>query len=128
MAALGNRAAHGIGGLLGHDGRPPADLYGEGRRELAQYLSVQVVDGLVNEVVEDDALESRVLELAQTLAALPPLAVSATKRLVWNGIGAGVEERLGEEARVVSELSGTEDSREGLAAVIERRAPKFVGR
>ena len=84
--------------------------------------------GLVNEVVEDDALESRVLELAQTLAALPPLAVSATKRLVWNGIGAGVEERLGEEARVVSELSGTEDSREGLAAVIERRAPKFVGR
>jgi thioredoxin reductase len=42
-----NRAAHGIGGLLGHDGRPPADLYVDGRRELAQYPSVQVVDGRV---------------------------------------------------------------------------------
>jgi len=42
-----NRAAHGIGGLLGHDGRPPADLYADGRRELAQYPSVQVVDGRV---------------------------------------------------------------------------------
>jgi 2-(1,2-epoxy-1,2-dihydrophenyl)acetyl-CoA isomerase len=38
-----------------------------------------------------------------------------------------VEERLAEEARVVSELSGTADSREGLAAVIERRAPRFTG-
>lgn len=84
--------------------------------------------GLVNEVVDDDALEARVLELAHTLAELPPLALAATKRLVWNGVGAGVEERLGEEARVVSELSGTADAREGLAAVIERRAPEFTGR
>jgi len=42
-----NRAAHGIGGLLGHDGRPPADLYAEARRELAEYPSVQVIDGQV---------------------------------------------------------------------------------
>ena len=27
-----NLAAHGIGGLLGHDGRPPADLYAAGAR------------------------------------------------------------------------------------------------
>ena len=84
--------------------------------------------GLVNEVVEDGDLEARLLEVATELAALPPLALAATKRLVWNGLGAGVEERLGEEARVVSELSGTADAREGLAAVIERRTPKFIGR
>jgi thioredoxin reductase/SAM-dependent methyltransferase len=35
-----NLAAHGIGGLLGHDGRPPAELYQAGRSELAQYPSV----------------------------------------------------------------------------------------
>ena len=29
--------AHGIGGLLGHDGRPPAELYADGRAELAAY-------------------------------------------------------------------------------------------
>jgi len=84
--------------------------------------------GIVSRLVPDDQLDKAVDELAAELAAQPPLALAATKRLVWGGLGAGVEERLAEEARVVSELSGTADSREGLAAVIERRAPVFEGR
>lgn len=84
--------------------------------------------GLVNEVVDDHQLDKRLLALAGELAAMAPLALAATKRLVWAGLGATIEERLGEEARVVSELSGTADAREGLAAVIERRAPAFEGR
>ena len=39
-----NRPAHGIGGLLGYDGRPPAELYEQGRRELTAYPSVQLRD------------------------------------------------------------------------------------
>jgi thioredoxin reductase len=42
-----NRPAHGIGGLLGHDGRPPAELYASGRGELAAYPSVEVRNGAV---------------------------------------------------------------------------------
>ena len=42
-----NRPAHGIGGLLGHDGRRPEDLYAAGRAELAAYPSVDVRAGLV---------------------------------------------------------------------------------
>lgn len=42
-----NRVASGIGGLLGHDGRPPAELYEMGRRELAAYPSVEVRDDVV---------------------------------------------------------------------------------
>jgi 2-(1,2-epoxy-1,2-dihydrophenyl)acetyl-CoA isomerase len=84
--------------------------------------------GLVTEVVPDDELTSRTTEIATTLAALPTLALSATKRLVWSGVGASVEQRLAEEARTVSELSGTADALEGLRAVIERRKPKFTGR
>ncbi|MGB3353487.1 MAG: NAD(P)/FAD-dependent oxidoreductase [Mycobacterium sp.] len=42
-----NRAAHGIGGLLGHDGRPPAELYELGRKELERYPSVEVRSGEV---------------------------------------------------------------------------------
>jgi thioredoxin reductase len=42
-----NRAGAGIGGLLGHDGRPPAELYEIGRRELTAYPSVEVRDGAV---------------------------------------------------------------------------------
>jgi len=83
--------------------------------------------GLVNRLVEDDELETGLLALAGELLALPPQAVAATKRLVWNGVGASIDERLGEEARAVSDLSGTADSREGLDAVISRRSPKFTG-
>jgi thioredoxin reductase len=42
-----NLAAHGIGGLLGHDGRPPAELYELGRKELERYPSVEVRTGEV---------------------------------------------------------------------------------
>ncbi|WP_137144520.1 NAD(P)/FAD-dependent oxidoreductase [Mycolicibacterium sp. CR10] len=42
-----NLSAHGIGGLLGHDGRPPSDLYELGRKELQQYPSVEVHHGEV---------------------------------------------------------------------------------
>ena len=42
-----NLAAHGIGGLLGHDGRSPAELYAAGRGELAAYPSVQLRTGEV---------------------------------------------------------------------------------
>ena len=84
--------------------------------------------GLVTETVPDDELTSRANEIAAILANSPALALSATKRLVWNGLGASVEQRLAEESRTVSELSGTPDALEGLRAVIERRPPKFEGR
>src|ERR671915_1252680 len=39
--------AEGIGGLLGHDGRSPAELYAMGRAELAAYPTVELRDGTV---------------------------------------------------------------------------------
>ena len=84
--------------------------------------------GIINRVVPDDELADASLKLARELAAGAPKALAATKRLLWSGIGTSVEQCLPEEARTVSELSGTADSREGLAAVIERRKPTFAGR
>jgi 2-(1,2-epoxy-1,2-dihydrophenyl)acetyl-CoA isomerase len=84
--------------------------------------------GIVTEVVPEADLERRTTELARTLAAGAPRALAASKRLLWDGVGRSVEEALPDEARTVSELSGTADAREGLAAVIERRAPVFTGR
>ena len=81
--------------------------------------------GLITEVVDDDALTARADEVAAQLAQLPTAALSATTRLVWSGVGQSVEQRLAEEARTVSELSGTADALEGLRAVIERRPPRF---
>jgi thioredoxin reductase len=48
-----NLAAHGIGGLLGSDGRPPAELYAAGRVELSAYPSVEVRDGEVVTAARD---------------------------------------------------------------------------
>lgn len=84
--------------------------------------------GLITEVVADDELSARAAGIAENLAAMPTLALSATKRLVWSGVGASIEERLPEESRTVSELSGTADALEGLRAVIERRPPRYTGR
>lgn len=84
--------------------------------------------GLVTGVVPDAELHDEALDLARALAAGAPLALAAAKRLMWSGLGARVEAQLPEEARTVAELSGTADAREGLAAVIERRAPRFTGR
>ncbi|MGQ0837555.1 enoyl-CoA hydratase/isomerase family protein [Actinokineospora sp.] len=84
--------------------------------------------GLVTRVVPDDQLREAAFAAARKLAAGAPLALGATKRLVWSGLGNRVEAQLPEEARTVAELSGTADAREGLAAVIERRKPTFIGR
>lgn len=84
--------------------------------------------GLVTRVVADDALADEALALARKLANGATKSLGATKRLVWGGLGSTVDARLAEECRAVSELSGTEDAAEGLAAVIEKRKPSFQGR
>lgn len=48
--AQSNLAAHGIGGLLGFDGVPPAQLYARGRDDVTRYPSVEVLDGEVTSV------------------------------------------------------------------------------
>ncbi len=60
--APSNRDADGIGGLLGHDGRPPEELYAAGRAELAAYPTVEVRPGEVTGGERDG--EGLVLELA----------------------------------------------------------------
>ncbi|MFN8113188.1 MAG: NAD(P)/FAD-dependent oxidoreductase [Solirubrobacterales bacterium] len=42
-----NRAAHHVGGLLGHDGTPPDELYRLGREQVGAYEAVEFHDGLV---------------------------------------------------------------------------------
>jgi len=84
--------------------------------------------GLVTRVVADEQLHDEASAIVRTLASGAPRALGATKRLVWSGLGNRVEAQLPEEARTVSELSGSADAREGLAAVIERRSPRFTGR
>ncbi len=84
--------------------------------------------GLITRVVDDEQLQSEAFALARQLAAGAPAALAGTKRLLWNGLGSGVDACMPEENRMQAYLSGMADAREGLAAVIEKRAPTFTGR
>lgn len=84
--------------------------------------------GLITQVVPDDSLQHEALALARQLAAGAPAALAGTKRLLWSGLGQGIEAAMPQENHAQAILSGTADAREGLAAVIDRRAPRFTGR
>jgi enoyl-CoA hydratase/carnithine racemase len=83
--------------------------------------------GLVSRVVPHDQLMPTALELAGAIAANPPLAVQRLKhglRLAldpdWRELGAWVSQSLGE-------LFQTADHREGVAAFLEKRPPRYEG-
>ena len=83
--------------------------------------------GLVSDVFEADAFETRVAERAAELAAGPTRAIALTKRLYDEAATATLEEQLELEAEAQAEAAKTEDFREGVAAFGEKREPRFSG-
>lgn len=84
--------------------------------------------GLITRVVPDASLEDEAWALARELAQGAPAALANTKRLLWSGIGQGVEAAMPEENNTQAVLCGMADALEGLSAVIEKRTPRFTGR
>ena len=84
--------------------------------------------GLVNRVVAVDDLDATTAELADAIAAGPPLALSMTKRELDNAGTSSLVQALETEALAQSVNVGTEDTREALTAYVERRPPEFKGR
>lgn len=83
--------------------------------------------GLVFEKVADDALMSRAMELAESFAAGPTIAMGLAKRqfdLAWNS---SFDQYLDMEATMQPIASRTEDHEEGLRAFREKRKPAFRG-
>ena len=84
--------------------------------------------GLVSRVVPHADLLPTALALATEIASNPPLAVQRLKAGLrraldpdWNELGRWVSTSLGE-------LFRTEDHKEGVAAFLEKREPRYVGR
>lgn len=84
--------------------------------------------GLVDEVVSAPAVRSAALRLACEIAENAPLAIVATRRTLRAGLGDAVRSQTILEHREQSALRPTEDFREGVRAVAERRPGRFIGR
>ena len=84
--------------------------------------------GVVSEVVEAGGLQARAAAVATRLAALPTRAIGMTKRLLDRAPTATLEDQLEWEAQLQTASTQTHDFREGVAAFLEKREPKFEGR
>ncbi|MBI5366388.1 MAG: enoyl-CoA hydratase/isomerase family protein [Planctomycetes bacterium] len=84
--------------------------------------------GLVNLVVPAGDLLKTAVGLAKKIAAKGKLAVGAILDAVQNGAALPLREGLALEADLFGKICATEDMREGVAAFLEKRAPRFRGR
>jgi enoyl-CoA hydratase len=84
--------------------------------------------GLVNRVVPPEKLMEEVRTLAQTIAALPKLAVQYAKEAVLRCVEGSLVEGLAHESYLHALACGTQDKKEGVASFLEKRDPKFTGR
>lgn len=84
--------------------------------------------GLVWKCVEDADLPAEAMALAEKLAAGPPIAIGLIKAECEAAWTDSLDEALEREAQSQSRAFVTADLREGAAAFVERRAPRFTGR
>jgi enoyl-CoA hydratase/carnithine racemase len=82
--------------------------------------------GLVTQATDPQELERVARDLAAELAALPPLALREIKRCVDLGLDAPLSAGFALEESGNLALAASADAREGVAAFIERRQPRFI--
>jgi len=83
--------------------------------------------GLVINVVPTEKLMEEAVRFAEKLAALPRLAMQASKMLINRSMELDLASGLELEARTFSALATSHDLAEGTKAFMEKRKPNFTG-
>jgi 2-(1,2-epoxy-1,2-dihydrophenyl)acetyl-CoA isomerase len=83
--------------------------------------------GMINAVVPDEELLPRALAIAERLASAPTAAIGRIKELIEASAKNDYGEQLELERQLQIQSGLTKDFREGVAAFLEKRPPKFTG-
>ncbi|MDP1976981.1 2-(1,2-epoxy-1,2-dihydrophenyl)acetyl-CoA isomerase PaaG [Undibacterium sp.] len=84
--------------------------------------------GLIWKCVDDDQLQTEAMAMATHFASAPTKGLAFTKQAIYASPQHSLEQQLTLETNMMRELGQSEDYREGVAAFVEKRPPKFVGR
>lgn len=84
--------------------------------------------GFAAAVVEPAELPRAARELAEKVATGSPFALVRTKKLVLDGASADLRAHVAATRAALAECFASADHAEGVAAFLERRAPRFTGR
>jgi len=103
-------------------------------RALEMALTCRVIEaaeaqqwGLVTHVVEPNALLETAMSMARTIAAFAPRSVRLNKRLIRQSMNLTLDECLELSAAYQGIVQHTADQREAVAALVEKRPPRFTG-
>jgi enoyl-CoA hydratase/3-hydroxyacyl-CoA dehydrogenase len=125
---------HNLGLLPGWGGTQRLrHIVGEGRAKeiiftAERYDAETMADyGFINEVVGNDELHEHAMDLAQDLAAGPPVAQRYTKRAMHAGRD-DTDAGLATEAQAFGQLMNTDDLMEGVMAFMSDEEPEFEGK
>ena len=84
--------------------------------------------GLLDKVVSEEGLIDEVVEYANQITALPPVAMQSAKRVLQRNAEIGLDEALRYEIAGLSfARKAPNDVAESRASFVERRAPEFTG-
>lgn len=84
--------------------------------------------GLVNQIIPGEGLLAAAKEMAGQIAALPPLALTVSKRALYQGAENDFDAAVQTETFGLDYLFKTKDHKEAVAAFLEKRSSQFQGR
>ncbi len=84
--------------------------------------------GLVTHADEADEVLPSAMQLAREVVGSAPLAVQQMKASIRSGLRWEIRAAALEEAGLQAASLGTEDAKEGVAAILEKREPEFTGK